>query len=196
MAPLTQIFGSAPDFGIMLRMIWKLRSVRRRLQVQTSLFSLLCWLSSWRCPHLLLSAVLRRRCCWAVWRLLHGACNMPIAVNLYFMPAAATAAVDHCDRKMDACTLYIDPVLLTVWAASKRWRKKIHCEGNHLTQVCPENCCYTRVCESLDAVNVYLIFLVILVCYRLTYLCFTSICIYECFPLYFVFSVTIKWPQC
>ena len=90
-----------------------------------SVFSLVRRLSTWHCPHLLLSAVLRRRCCWARLQLVHGA-----AVDLYLLPArrsavnppAIVAAVDRweTDRRTDRRTLdrYIDPATHTVRAAS------------------------------------------------------------------------------
>ena len=42
--------------------IWKRANC---LFSEESAFSLIPQLSAWHCPHLLLSAVLRRRCCWA-----------------------------------------------------------------------------------------------------------------------------------
>jgi len=69
-----------------------------------SVFSLLRRLSTWRCPHLLLSAVLRRRCCWAP----------ALAVDRYLLPAGRSAAnplhvaaaVERQDRQTDARPLH------------------------------------------------------------------------------------------
>ena len=73
-----------------------------------SVFSLVPQLSTSHCPHLLLSAVLRRRCCWA---------SAP-AIDRYLLPAGcsaanplhATAALGQLDRQMDR-HLTISPTL-------------------------------------------------------------------------------------
>ena len=61
-----------------------------------SVLSLVRRLSTRHCPHLLLSAVLRRRCCWA---------PVPAAVDRYVLAARrAAAAVDRWDRRTDGLT--------------------------------------------------------------------------------------------
>jgi len=67
-------------------------------------------ISTWHCPHLLLDAVLRRRCCWA---------PAPAALDRYVLPTVrsaanpphSTAAVKRWDRQTDGQTpyRYIDP---------------------------------------------------------------------------------------
>ena len=64
-------------------------------------------LSTWHCPHLLLSTVLRRCCCWA-----------PAAVDRYLLPAWRSAT--NCTpllRSSDGTNdHYIDRALHTMWA--------------------------------------------------------------------------------
>ena len=70
-----------------------------------SAFSLVPRLSTWHCPHLLLSAVLRRRCCWT---------PAPKAIDWYLLPTGRSAAngpatagaVDLWDRRTDARPLH------------------------------------------------------------------------------------------
>ena len=94
---------------------------RFRWQMNEWLNKLVCvQMSAWHCPHLLLSAVLRRRCCWAQGS---NRSISPVRRALSSKPAAAACGgrrVGQTDRRTtDRCT---DPARRTMRAVSiNKW---------------------------------------------------------------------------
>ena len=72
--------------------------VESHFLINKSALSLVPRLSTWHCPHLLLSAMLRRRCCWA------PAPAVDRHLLLFERSAANAAAVDWWERRTDGRT--------------------------------------------------------------------------------------------